>query len=343
MPPREGRNTTRLRVGLRGHAVFLDRDGMVNYERSGDAKMSPSKNPLVSVVVPTRRRPKTLERCLTSILQSSYQPLEVVVVDDFSDEDPTRSLLQLHPQLKVVRNEKRMLLAASRNIGVSKSNGELIFFVDDDNVIARDAIAQLVSCATSERAGVVAPLIYYASDPDRIWYAGSWMSPISAVSVFAYRGRTDVRLENPYETSLFHDAFMVKRSVFETIGMFDQKRFPIYLSEADYAERMRKRNLVVMVNPKAHVWHDVPVLRGTQNLLRHVHITEPSRAYYVARNRIVFMRMYRGVMQNLIFLAFFVPALSALHLASILSSKNAAKVYFARYYLGGIIAGLRIR
>ena len=308
-----------------------------------DAKMSAPRNPLVSVVIPTRGRPETLERCVRSIFESSYKPLEVVVVDDFSDEDSTRSLLQLYPQLKVVRNEKRMLLAASRNAGVSKTNGEMIFFVDDDNVVASDAIAQLVSCATSESAGVIAPLIYYASEPEKIWYAGSWMSPISAVSVFPYRGRSDVRLEKPYATSLFHDAFMVSRSVFETIGMFDQKRFPIYLSEADYAERMRKRNLSVMVNPKAHVWHDVPVLRGTQNLLRHVHITEPSRAYYVARNRIVFMRMYRGVMQNLIFLAFFVPAFGALHLASILSSKHAAKVYFARYYLGGIIAGLRMR
>jgi hypothetical protein len=169
------------------------------------------------------------------------------------------------------------------------------------------------------------------------------MSPMSGIAVFPYRGQRGVPLFRPAQTGLFHDVFMVRRSVFDAIGTFDQVGFPIYLSEADFAERMSLRGFKAFLIPTSRVWHDVPVLRGARNILRHTHITEPRRAYYVARNRMLFVKRYRGLWQRLIFLSFFVPASALFHLVAILSTKGEDRIYLARFYLGGIIAGLRLR
>jgi hypothetical protein len=215
--------------------------------------------------------------------------------------------------------------------------------LDDDNVVERDAIGHLVEGIQGESIGVSSPLIFHASAPDKVWYAGAWMSPASGIAVFPYRGGQPPRTTVPYETAFFHDAFLVRRTTFESVKGFDYHAFPIYLSEADFSEKMRKIGWSAVVVPSARVYHDVPVMRGTRGLLRNVHITEPSRAYYVARNRIIFMRRYRNPVEQLIFFSFFLPGLAFLHLSAILASEYPNRVYLARYYLGGIIAGLRTR
>jgi GT2 family glycosyltransferase len=136
---------------------------------------------------------------------------------------------------------------------------------------------------------------------------------------------------------------MARRSLFDAIGNFDEKNFPIYLSEADFSERMKSRGFHALVVPSAVVWHDVPALAGIRSLLRHIHITEPSRAYYVARNRIIFVKKYRKLWQKLLFMLFFLPMIAALHSVTILASRHAHRVYLIRNYLGGVIDGLASR
>jgi glycosyltransferase involved in cell wall biosynthesis len=135
--------------------------------------MSKGMEPLVSVVIPTRSRTTHLVACLNSVFGSSYSNLEVIVVDDFSQNPPGAEVHRLFPQVTLLRNESRMLLAASRNRGLGASKGEFVLFVDDDNILDRRAIEELVRGAHDTSADVVAPIIYYASEPDLVCYAGS--------------------------------------------------------------------------------------------------------------------------------------------------------------------------
>ncbi len=296
--------------------------------------------PLVSVIVPTYGRPEKLIRCLDSVFRSDYHELEVIVVDDLSPTSVEGRVMARFPQVKVLRNERRLLLAASRNRGMLSSHGELMLFVDDDNVLDRKAIGELVGAAQGSVAGVVSPIIFYLEHPTILWYAGSWMSPLSGVAVFPYRGGSKPPQSEPYPTGLFHDVFMVRKNVFDVVGPFDVRNFPIYLSEADLSERMKMKGFSTLVVPAAIVWHDVPLLGGFRTLLRHMHITEPARAYYVARNRIIFVKRYRTLWQRLVFTLFFVPVIATIHLVSILASTHANRIYLVRNYLGGVIAGL---
>jgi GT2 family glycosyltransferase len=297
---------------------------------------------LVSVVVTTRNRVNSLIRCLASIYSNDYQPIEVIVVDDNSSVDIAREVVTTFPKAKIIINSTRRLLAASRNLGAAASFGKYIFFVDDDNVLDKLAIRSLVRTLINLRdVGVVAPLTYYLDEPSRLWWAGARVGRISSIVAFPHKGQSGVHPRRPYLTDQFHNAFMVRREVFNILGGFDVRFFPIYLSEADFAERMQGTRQRAVVVPDSKVYHDVPVeLRRAS--IREMHITEPLRAYYVARNRTIYMRLHRKAGEFLIFVFLFAPVVFLTHLLSILRSPNVDRSSLIRSYLKGVIDGLAL-
>jgi len=98
--------------------------------------LNSENKPLVSVIIPTHNRAELLERALNSVLEQTWDYLEVVVVDDASDDETPVLLARLsadHPNIRVERNEKSKGAAACRNIAIQKSRGEFITGLDDDD------------------------------------------------------------------------------------------------------------------------------------------------------------------------------------------------------------------
>jgi glycosyltransferase involved in cell wall biosynthesis len=85
-----------------------------------------------SVIIPTKNRPIGLLRAVKSLAPS--EQLSIVVVDDGSDVPAADVLSELaHTRIKVVRNGGAAGPAGARNFGVSVADGEIIFFLDDDD------------------------------------------------------------------------------------------------------------------------------------------------------------------------------------------------------------------
>jgi len=197
---------------------------------------------LVSVVIPTHNRKLKLVRCLSSVLSSSYPNIEVVVVDDCSTDGTIAEVEESFPDVKIIANAKRSLAAHSRNMGLAEARGELVFFVDDDNIIHTNAITELVKAVTSDPTiGVAGPVMYYAGSGKRIWCAGVRRSYLTSKTKFVGRNEVDVQqFKTPLESDDFPNAFMVQRSVFNKIGLFNETEFPMAYDEADFGRR-RKR------------------------------------------------------------------------------------------------------
>lgn len=105
--------------------------------------------PLVSVVVSTRDRPETLQRCLRSILSLAYPNYEVIVVDNAPRTSATRELVShlVADQPRKLRyvQEDRPGLSSARNRGLAESTGSLIAFTDDDVIVDRHWLTNLVA------------------------------------------------------------------------------------------------------------------------------------------------------------------------------------------------------
>ncbi len=92
-------------------------------------------NPLISIVVITYQAKGLVLRCLQSIHQIQYQPIEVIVVDNCSNDGTASAIKDKYPEDRVIINPKNELLAEARNIGIREAISEFIFLLDNDNVL----------------------------------------------------------------------------------------------------------------------------------------------------------------------------------------------------------------
>lgn len=143
----------------------------------------PGAEPLVSVIVPTHNRPQRLPGALGSVLAQTYRRLEVLVVDDASDQPVDVVVEQAaggDRRVRLLRLPVNAGAAAARNHGLDAATGDLIAFLDDDDRWMPDKLARqvdhlqrhpdvgFVSCDffhTAEAAGPSAPGV----DPDVTW------------------------------------------------------------------------------------------------------------------------------------------------------------------------------
>ena len=90
-------------------------------------------SPKVSVIVPTYNRADRLERALNSIVSQTYQDFELIVVDDGST-DKTSQLMKSFPKAQYLYIKKNSGVSKARNIGLAFAKGELICFLDSDDL-----------------------------------------------------------------------------------------------------------------------------------------------------------------------------------------------------------------
>ncbi|MCU4974993.1 glycosyltransferase family 2 protein [Halobacteria archaeon AArc-m2/3/4] len=116
--------------------------------------------PLVSVIIPTHNRPQLLERAVESVLDQTYDNLELLVVDDASDE---RTDLEATFDFAAIADYEYIYLdenrggAEARNVGLDASTGEYLAFLDDDDEWLPEKIEQQVDLfkTSSDDVGLV--------------------------------------------------------------------------------------------------------------------------------------------------------------------------------------------
>ena len=97
--------------------------------------------PRISVIVPVYNTEKYVEKCLDSIVNQTFQDIEIIVVNDGSTDHAEEKILK-YPSIKYYKKENGGLSDA-RNYGVSKATGEYIAFVDSDDYLDINLFAEL--------------------------------------------------------------------------------------------------------------------------------------------------------------------------------------------------------
>lgn len=97
----------------------------------------------VSVIIPMYNSAEYIERCVQSILNQSYKNIEVILVDNNSDDD-TWNICRSMEGVKLIK-EPSQGVGMARNRGIESATGEYIAFVDSDDYIEPDYIEKLVS------------------------------------------------------------------------------------------------------------------------------------------------------------------------------------------------------
>jgi len=105
----------------------------LHYNSKAHGKSIPEDFPLVSVIIPTYNRGYCISESIDSVLNQEYRQIELIVVDDGST-DETRELVTKYPDLIYRRLEKNSGVSHARNLGIDLAQGELICFLDSDDL-----------------------------------------------------------------------------------------------------------------------------------------------------------------------------------------------------------------
>lgn len=155
--------------------------------------------PNVTVIIPTFNSAETLEECLKSIENQTYRQIEVVVVDNYS-EDKTVDIARKY-RAKVILQKTGM--SEARNVGIKNSSGEIIFSVDSDMKLREEVIEKGVKKIEEGYDAVIIPEISVGK--------GFW-SGVKGLKKLLHLGDT-----------LFESPRMFRRESLERINYYDPK------------------------------------------------------------------------------------------------------------------------
>jgi len=103
-----------------------------------------NKSPLVSVIIPTYNRANYLQEALESVFRQNYHNFEIIVVDDGSTDDTRKIIDKYQDKIKYFWQDNSGPSVA-RNLGIKNSQGELIAFLDSDDLMLPDRLSLQVS------------------------------------------------------------------------------------------------------------------------------------------------------------------------------------------------------
>lgn len=113
--------------------------------------MTEKYSPFFSIVIPTKNRKDYLVRAIRSVEKQIFKDFEIVVVDDGSNYSVEDLLCSLRlKNIRVYRNSHSLGVSGSRNVGINKSSGKWVIFLDDDDEYLPETLSrrhELLRCA----------------------------------------------------------------------------------------------------------------------------------------------------------------------------------------------------
>lgn len=253
---------------------------------------------LVSIITVNFNQTALTCALLESIRRQEYRDVEVIVVDNGSQDDPAQIFQDCYPEAKYIRSAQNLGFAGGNNLALPEANGAFLFFVNNDAEIAEGCIARLLQLLhANNNAGIVSPLICYyppvhpstVHHPPStvIQYAGMpRVNPLTGRSSMEGNGAENCgQYATAFKTGYAHGAaMMLPRAVLDAVGPMQEDYF-LYYEEIDWCERIHRAGYSVWVEPRALVLHKESMTMATLG---------SSKTYYMTRNRIRFMRRHYG-------------------------------------------------
>lgn len=225
------RNATR---GLSSEQKASERPHEVKFRKSNPElqDMPPNGVSLMkaSVVIPTYNRAYILREALESVLAQSYEDFEILVVDDGSTDNTLEIIQNLHcERIHYIRHERNRGCSASYNTGIRAAEGELITFLDSDDLWKPEYLERQVSFFSrhpeasvvftdTEVVGGDEPIVSLSGCMERF---RGMLATREKAEEYVFSGR-EMYLCLLEEVPIKPSAAVVRRGIFDRVRMFDE-------------------------------------------------------------------------------------------------------------------------
>jgi len=222
------------------------------------------KNPLVVVIILTCNQKEITLCCLESLEECSYKNLEIVVVDNNSDDGTSAALKSVFPHVHLVESPINAGVAGGRNLGIQFAEAmfsyDHLLILDNDTTVAGDFLQPMVDILeTDKRVGVVSPKIYLMGEKNILDQAGG-----SIVNFFT--GSTAKRGHGKHDHGQY-DArenqnclpsgacSLSRKSVIIACDGLDEIYNPYGFEDLDYSLRVKQAGYRLAYSPQSIIYH----------------------------------------------------------------------------------------
>ena len=215
--------------------------------------------------------------CLRSLLDQTYKPLEIVVVDNASQDGSLERIQQEFPDIQVIQTGYNAGWGIACNVGMRAGESRYIALLNNDATLERNCIAELVKAIELDpKYGSAASRILLADEPGKAEVCGLVIYRDGSSCGRGRLGPAD-RYMKTEEVFCANDCCcLYKREMIDEIGEYDPDFF-IYCDETDMGWRHQLAGWKCVYTPHAVAYHAHSRSAGTYSTFK---------AFYVERNRI---------------------------------------------------------
>lgn len=238
----------------------------INYEIIG--------NPKVSIIIPNKDAKSDLKNCIDSILKSTYNNYEIIIVENNSTKEETFKYyekLQKEYSNIFVKEMKidEFNYSKINNYGEKFAKGDYILLLNNDTkVIANDWIENMLGICQREDVGIVGAKLLY---PDN---TTQHVGVVVGIGGVAGHVNTNLRENEPgyFSRATVINNFsavtaaclMVKRNLYEEVGGLTEE-FKVAFNDIDFCLKVREKGYLVVLNPFSKLTHYESKTRGMED------------------------------------------------------------------------------
>jgi GT2 family glycosyltransferase len=188
-------------------------------------------------------------------------------VDNGSSDDSVNVIKIEYPNVEILQLDKNIGYAAGNNAGfefIKDKNPEYIIFLNNDTIVDKNFIEPLVKpLIENSMIDQTVPKIFYADDPNKIWYAGGkvnlWLGLVYHKGIRKKDNNSLHQLEyTDYATGC---CFCMRYEDYDEFGGFDTS-FPMYAEDVELSLRIRDGGKNILYVPNSNIWHKVSASVG---------------------------------------------------------------------------------
>lgn len=253
--------------------------------------MSKSNPKVFICVLSWNKRDETL-RCLEVIFAQNFPNLRTVVVDNGSTDGSLAALRALESQIDLIVHSDNKGFTGGCNAGMRHAlaaGADYVWLLNNDTECDGDTLSRLVGFAEAHPdVGMISPIITDRRSGKDNYAVGRLDVTTGAADETADPRFAEALLERyPYQIMLKATALLVKRSLIERIGFFDEQFFA-YCEDNDYSVRCGAAGFRAACATNVRIYHEEGLPGGGWR--------KPYAFYYATRNGVLFWRKHgRGL------------------------------------------------
>ena len=210
---------------------------------------------LISIIVLNYNAGELLLNCINSLKKSTYQNIEILVVDNISSDDSHSKCKKQFPDIKLIQNRKNLGYCGGNNVGIKEAKGEFIVILNPDTIVEENWLDEMFNAFNEFGDGLYQPKIISLNESDIIQSTGN-MIHVFGFGFARDKGKKIIEKKEEIEKIGYASGtcLFTTKKVLEKVGLLDEFLF-LYHDDLDLGWRAAQIGINSYYVPKSKIFH----------------------------------------------------------------------------------------